>query len=44
MPREQIGQERVAGGEVTIANGGESHQGHEKLARALDQPFVIRRN
>ena len=42
--REQIGEERVAGGAVTIANGGEMRQGHEKLARVLDQPLVIRRN
>ena len=44
MLREQIGEERVAGGAVTIANGGESRQAHEKLARVLDQPLVIRRN
>jgi len=36
MLREQIGEERVAGGAVTIANGGESRQGHEKPARVLD--------
>ena len=44
MLREQIGEERVAGGAVKIANSGESHQGYEKLARILDQPLVIRRN
>ena len=44
MLREQIGEERVAGGAVTIANGGESCQVHKQPARVLDQPLVIRRN
>jgi hypothetical protein len=42
--REQIDEERVAGGAITIANGGELRQGNEKLLGVLDQPFVIRRN
>ena len=44
MLREQIGEERVACGAIKIANRGESRQGHEELARVLDQPLVIRRN
>src|SRR5262245_35771290 len=44
MPREQIGEERVAGGGVTIANGGESRQVHKEQACVPDQPLVIRRN
>src|SRR5436309_13895786 len=42
MLREQTGEECVAGGPVTIANGGESRQGHDEPARVLDQPLVIR--
>ena len=33
MLREQTGEERVAGGAGTLANGGDSRQAHEKLSR-----------